>query len=142
MQRQWRAAPRVPPAHECTWLPRIVLKSVGSVDQDQQNESALEARLLLILERLVGIGRDLGNRSRILADLFLQVLQGSVKLRVAALEGGVRKIVNNHIRIYPVPFDQPLAIGSVDTYFSCGGDSAVGEGVACGEPDLASPGAD
>src|SRR5437867_4969677 len=44
-------------------------------------------------ERLVGIGRSRRDRDRLGADLLEQVFDRGVELRVAALEGGVRQVV-------------------------------------------------
>ena len=56
------------------------------------------------------------------ANLLLQIPYGCLQLRVLPLESGVRRVVDNKIRIHPVAFDEPLlpAIGirAIDTRLS------------------------
>src|SRR5580704_13711227 len=78
-----------------------------------------------VLERLIWICRSLGDGPRILLNLLVQILYSGVQLRVAAGEGGVGKIVDHHIRVNSVAFDQPFAFRPVNPVFGGGGDPVV-----------------
>ena len=52
---------------------------------------------------------------------------------------GVRRIIDNGVRLRTVTLDEPFALGSLDTEFDGRCNPIVCLGVAEAEPDLAAP---
>ena len=50
---------------------------------------------------------------RVLPDLLREQVDGGLELRIRALEGGVRQIVNHLVRIDAMSFDQPDSLRSI-----------------------------
>ena len=63
-----------------------------------------------IPERLVRMIGRFGRRARILLYQFLQVFNSCFQLRVMSIEGCVRRIVHDDIRIDTVTLDEPLPL--------------------------------
>src|SRR5262245_25132990 len=81
-----------------------------------------------------------GQRHRFLFEFLFEVLYARLKLRVFALERGVWKIVDQHIGLDAMSFDQPGAVAVEDAEFGRRGDAPVQQVIAGGEPDFAAPG--
>src|SRR5579885_881027 len=91
------------------------------------------------MKRFVRIGRRFGHRTRILANLFLEIAKRLLELRVFALEGSMRQIVHDDIRIHAVSFDEPFALGPIYAEFGGGSDPAIYQKIVRREPAFAAP---
>src|ERR1700733_12645639 len=87
----------------------------------------------------VRIIRRSGHWIRLVVDKLLQMLDRGVELRVLTLEGCVRKIIDDDVRIDAMAFDQPGALWSKDSGLAGRCDPAIRQIVAGAEPDLAAP---
>src|SRR6187431_2617715 len=74
-----------------------------------------------------------------LRDQFLEVFDRCIELRVTALEGPVREVVHDNVRINAVTFDEPLSIRTVDTHLGSCGHAAIHEPALCAQPNLTAP---
>ncbi len=84
-----------------------------------------------VAERFDGIRWRLGHWPWVLLDFVLEELGRGIKLRVRTSEGGVGKIIDRHVGIDAVTFDEPFAFGAVDADFSGGGDASVSKDCCC-----------
>src|SRR4030095_12015758 len=69
------------------------------------------------------------------------MLDACLELGIAAIEGFVRKIVDNDVRVHTVAFDQPGTFRTIDSDFRGGSHAAVYEPPLGREPDFSAPGA-
>ena len=82
-------------------------------------------------------GRD---HDGLLLDLFLEFVDRGLELGVLAAEGGVWRVVHDHVGLDAAAFDEPGSLGAINADLGGAGDPFVGEVVAEAEPDLTAPG--
>ncbi len=96
-----------PNLHICRSHPNRLELFLGNLKgQDLKDKLMIDS----ILEGLVRMIGRFGRRARILLYQFLQMFNSCFQLRVMSVEGRIRRIVHDDIRIDTVPLDEPLPL--------------------------------
>src|SRR5215510_15508058 len=80
------------------------------------------------------------RRARILLYQFLQVFNSCFQLRVMSIEGRIRQIVHDYIRIDTVTLDKPLPLWRVYADLRSRSDTSVRQLIRRRQPNLTAPG--